>query len=173
MRILITGAAGTGTTTLAQALAQELGSAFFDADNYYWLPSDPPFQHKRDPVTRFSLLLHDLRAVDSAVIGGSIMNWGVELEESLEFVVFLTVPAEIRVERLRERELRRFGRIDPAFIEWAAQYEEGRLPGRSLQRHESWLALRSCPILRIDGDTSTEDRLARTLARIRQYSPGA
>jgi hypothetical protein len=54
------------------------------------------------------------------------------LEESLSLVVFLTVPAEIRVARLGERELRRFGRVDPAFFAWAAQYDEGRLDGRSL-----------------------------------------
>ncbi|MFL6605024.1 MAG: hypothetical protein ACJ8R9_27330 [Steroidobacteraceae bacterium] len=46
MRILITGASGSGTTTFGRALATEMDWAFFDADDYYWMPSDPPF---RDP----------------------------------------------------------------------------------------------------------------------------
>jgi adenylate kinase family enzyme len=43
MRVLITGASGSGTTTLGRALAARLGFAFLDADDYYWLPSDLPF----------------------------------------------------------------------------------------------------------------------------------
>lgn len=53
MRILITGAAGTGTTTLGRALAAEMGCGFFfDADDYYWIASDPPFQQKQEHEIR-------------------------------------------------------------------------------------------------------------------------
>jgi len=165
MRILITGASGAGTTTLGRALAAGMDCAFFDADDYYWMPTDPPFQDKRDYASRLQSLLRDL-GQSPAVIAGSIMNWGTELEESLSLVVFLTVPAEVRVARLKERELRRFGRVAPAFLAWAAQYDEGRLDGRSLQRHERWLAQRRCSVLRIDGDTSIQDRLARVRAQV-------
>jgi adenylate kinase family enzyme len=165
MRILITGASGAGTTTLGRALAARLECAFFDADDYYWMPTDPPFQDKRDYASRLQSLLRDL-GQSPAVIAGSIMNWGTELEESLSLVVFLTVPAAVRVARLKERELGRFGRVDPAFLAWAAQYDEGRLDGRSLQRHERWLAQRRCSVLRIDGDTSIQDRLARVRAQV-------
>ena len=72
--------------------------------------------------------------------------------------------------RLRERELIRFGRAaHESFLAWAAQYEDGKLEGRSLQRHERWLAQRRCPVLRIDGDTSIEDRVARVRARLRCF----
>jgi adenylate kinase family enzyme len=165
MRILVTGASGAGTTTLGRALAAGMDCAFFDADDYYWMPTDPPFQDKRDYAGRLQSLLRDL-GQSPAVIAGSIMNWGTELEESLSLVVFLTVPAAVRVARLKERELRRFGRVAPAFLEWAAQYDEGRLDGRSLQRHERWLAQRCCSVLRIDGDTSIQDRLARVRAQV-------
>ena len=42
-RILITGAAGSGTTTLGRALAAKLGCAHEDTDTYYWVPTDPPY----------------------------------------------------------------------------------------------------------------------------------
>jgi hypothetical protein len=133
-------------------------------DDYYWLPTDPPFQGKQDPAIRCARLLQDVRDAPRAVVSGSIMNWGAELEDSLSLIVFLTVPAKIRVARLREREMQRFGCVDPTFLAWAAQYDEGRQEGRSLARHEAWLATRSCPVLRLDGDLSTECRLGRVLA---------
>jgi adenylate kinase family enzyme len=160
LRVLITGASGSGTTTLGQALAQELGYPFFDADDYYWLADDPPFQRKQDPVVRLNHLLRDLQSTSQAVLAGSILYWGAQLEDSFSLVIFLTVPAEVRVARLRARETQRFGRVDPNFLGWAAQYDEGKLAGRSLARHELWLSQRSCPILRIDGDTSLDYRLA-------------
>jgi hypothetical protein len=78
-------------------------------------------------------------------------------------IVFLTVPASIRVERLRKREVAELGQANPLFLEWAAQYDEGRMDGRSLAKHERWLSARSCPILRIDGDISVNERVARVL----------
>jgi hypothetical protein len=143
-----------------------LRCAFHDADDYYWLPTDPPFRCKQDPAIRGSRLLQDLQNASTAVLAGSILNWGAELEDSFSLIVFLTVAAEIRVPRLREREIQRFGLVDPAFLAWAAQYDEGTLEGRSRSKHEAWLAKRSCPVLRIDGDTSTESRLAQVLTRL-------
>ena len=48
MRIHITGAAGSGCTSLGRALADRLGCVNFDTDTYFWLPSDPPFQQMRE-----------------------------------------------------------------------------------------------------------------------------
>jgi AAA domain-containing protein len=163
MRILITGASGSGTSTLGRALAEKLGCAWFDVDDYYWLPTTPPFTQKRNPALRLSLLLEALHKVPLAVAGGSIRDWGAKLEDSFALIVFLTVPASIRVERLRKREIAQLGHADPAFLEWAAQYDEGRLDGRSLAKDERWLSARSCPILRIDGDISVDERVARIL----------
>jgi hypothetical protein len=130
---------------------------FFDADDYYWLPTNPPYRVKRNQAERLSLLAHALGSSGhGAVIAGSVMDWGTEIEDSFSLIVFLRVPAVIRVERLRKRELARFGSVDNDFLEWAAQYDEGRMSGRSLQRHEGWLGRRSCKVLRIEGDMPVE-----------------
>lgn len=170
MRVLVTGASGSGTTTLGRALAVRLQAPFFDADDYYWLPTNPPFKAKRDPASRLGLFLDDLRKTQSAVVAGSIMDWGAELEDSFSLVVFLTLDVEIRVARLRVRELAMLGEIDPEFLEWAGQYEEGRLPGRSRRRHEQWLSERSCPVLRLDGDLSVNERLIRVVQALSNCS---
>ncbi len=163
MRVLVTGASGSGTTTLGRALSDKLNSSFFDADDYYWLRTDPPFQEKRDTANRLHLLLTDLRKVSSAIVAGSVMNWGTELEDSFSLIVFLTLDAEIRVARMREREIARRGRADEEFLEWAAQYEEGRMSGRSRTLHEKWLSERRCSVLRLDGDLSVAKRIARVV----------
>jgi len=163
MRMLITGASGSGTSTLGCALAEKLGCDYFDVDDYFWLPTKPPFTQKRDRALRLSLLLEALGRAPSAVVAGSIVDWGIELENSFTLIVFLTVPAPIRVERLRKREIAQLGHADPLFLEWAAQYDEGRMDGRSLAKHERWLSARSCPVLRMEGDISINERVARVL----------
>lgn len=154
MRVLVTGASGTGTTTLGQALAARTSAAFFDADSYFWLPSVPPYQSKREPSERLASLVHDVHSVESAVVAGCVAGWGRELEDCFALIVFLIVEAELRLARLKRREVERFGRANEQFLEWASQYDEGRLPGRSRAMHERWLAERKCPVLRIEGNVS-------------------
>jgi len=161
MRIQITGASGSGATTLGRALSVRLGSSFLDADDYYWIPTDQPYEVKRDPDTRLQLILADLRNPSSAVVSGCVRNWGGELEDSFSLIVFLILDAEIRVARLREREMSKLGRVDEMFLEWAAQYDTGRMSGRSRALHEKWLSERSCPALRLEGDLSVAERVAR------------
>ncbi len=42
LRIHITGASGSGTSTLAAALAVALGGVHLEADDYYWLSTSSP-----------------------------------------------------------------------------------------------------------------------------------
>jgi adenylate kinase family enzyme len=165
------GASGTGTTTLGRALGSDLSFPVFDTDDYYWLPSTQPFQHKQDPEVRLARLLQDLKVTSRAIISGSILNWGLELEDSLSLIVFLTVPTAVRIARLETREIRTYGRVDPQFLAWAAQYDDGKMSGRSRERHEQWLSRRTCKVLRIDGDTSTVDRVGRVRAAMAEYFP--
>ena len=164
--MLITGAAGSGTSTLARLLGSSLAASIVEADDYFWLPTSPPFTNKREPQERLALILSDLDRMPSAVIAGSIVDWGLELEDSLSLIVFLIVPAAVRVERLRQREQLQFGRINPDFLQWAAQYDDGQLPGRSRAKHECWLSRRSAPILRIEGEVAVEEAARRVLAEL-------
>jgi hypothetical protein len=161
MRIHITGASGSGTTTLGAALAEELGLMHFDGDHYYWLPTTPPFQEKRLPLERFSMLQSDLQGTGNAVLSGSIVGWGQELEDAFDLIVFIYLPAAVRIERLQLREMQKYGKVDPAFLEWAALYDDGPPEGRSLAKHTAWLASRNCPILRLEANESVAQRVAR------------
>jgi hypothetical protein len=66
------------------------------------------------------------------------------------------------MQRLRAREAVHFGAdvVAPggwrheeteSFLEWASHYEDGTREGRSLEKHEAWLAMLPCPVLRLDG----------------------
>lgn len=164
MHILITGAAGSGTSTLAAALANAIQATCIETDDYFWLPSDPPYQHKREGAERSAVLLRDISNSPGAVVAGSLIDWGPELEDAFDLVVFLYIPTELRLARLKLREEARFGNADPAFLAWAAQYDEGTAEGRSLGRHRLWLRQRKCRVLCLEGDLSTEERLQRVLA---------
>jgi uridine kinase len=160
VHIHITGASGSGATTLGAAIAQDLSLRHLDADSYYWLPTSPPFKEKRPPAERFTMLRTVIQSEPGVVLSGSIVGYGAEVEDAFDLIVFLYLPAGIRLERLRRRELEMYGKVDTAFLDWAAQYDEGPSDGRSLAKHNAWLAKRSCPVLRLEGDESVAQRLA-------------
>ena len=159
MRILIIGASGSGTTTLAEALSSEYGWGFLDVDNYYWLPTTPPFQNKRNHSKRLEMILNDLSQFHNSVVSGSIMNWGHDLEDSFDLIVFLYLDSDIRVGRIKNREKVRFGSVNPDFLKWASEYDTGPSEGRSLERHNIWLGERSCKVIRVEGDLSINERV--------------
>ncbi|HOK43964.1 MAG TPA: hypothetical protein PLD49_09900 [Thermoclostridium caenicola] len=97
------------------------------------------------------------------------MRLGDGLIPLFDLVVFLWIPEDIRLTRLKERELQSYGSaVEPggsryensqAFLRWAAQYDTGGMEIRSRLLHEKWLASLTCPVLRIEGDTTVEERI--------------
>jgi len=173
-RIHITGAAGSGTTTLGRALADATGALHLDTDDAYWLPTDPPYQQKRPVPDRLAMLEAAADPDGRWVLSGSLMGWGDPLIPRFELVVFLAIPPALRLDRLRAREIERYGAaaLAPggamhaahhAFLDWAEAYDTGTRVSRNRQAHEAWLARLPCPVLRIEGDTTVEDRVRRVL----------
>lgn len=169
-RIHILGASGSGTSTLGRAFAECLQCPHLDTDDYFWLLTDPPFTHQRERTQRQRLLMDDLIAHDSWVLSGSLCGWGDVAIPLFALVVFLWVPHDVRMERLRQREVARFGeRILPggdmyessqAFLAWAAVYDEGGVDIRSRRLHDQWLRALPCPILCCEGESTIEEHLA-------------
>lgn len=175
-RIHILGASGSGTTTLGERLAERLGLPFHDTDRFYWLPTEPPFREKREVRERCRLLRAALSQSESWVLSGSLCSWGAEFVPDFTTVVFVELDSAARMQRLRERELRRYGaeRLQPggdmhethvAFMAWAAQYEAGDLAGRSRVIHEQWLAELppNCHVVRVRSERSVGE-LVRELS---------
>jgi len=175
-RIHVTGASGAGTTTLGHALAASRGLTHLDTDDFFWLPTDPPYETPRPAAARLAMLAAalDRAAATGWALSGSLAGWGDPLCARFSLVVFLDAPTAARLRRLEERERRRYGaRIAPgramhaqhlAFLAWAARYEDTGWDGRSRQLHEAWLARLPCPVLRLDGETATADQVAAVWA---------
>ncbi len=173
-RAHITGASGSGTTTLGRALASRWSVPHADADDYFWLPTSPPYVEKRPAAERLGLMRKLFLGRDAWVLSGSVMDWGDELVATFDAVVFLSTDHEHRLARLRARERQRYGdRIGPGgdleaghleFLTWAAGYENPGFDGRSRARHEEWLSGLACPVLRLDGSTPVADLVAEVLA---------
>src|SRR5215510_9343550 len=177
-RIHLLGASGSGTTTLGRAFAECLQYRHFDTDDYFWLPTDPPYTHQRERTERQQLLMDDLTAHDSWVLSGSLCGWGDVAIPLFELVVFLSIPQDIRMERLHRREHTRFGtRILPggdmyehsqAFLAWAASYAERGFDTWSRRRHDQWLGTLPCPILCFEGEYTIEEHLAVLMMEIQR-----
>jgi adenylate kinase family enzyme len=175
--IHITGASGSGATTLGSTLAARTGMRHLDTDDFYWHwpPDAAPYTMKRAVPER----LGQLRAAFAEagprgwVLSGAVGDWAEPIVPQFDLVVFLWAPTDVRVERLWHRENARFGaaaevggarrREIEDFIAWAAAYDSGTREGRSLARHEAWLGTLSCPVLRLDGRGTLDGLVAAVM----------
>ncbi len=166
-RIHILGASGSGTTTLAAAISGRYGHEHLDTDYYYWEQTDPPFQKKREVAQRQQLLGAALDAHPHWVLSGSLRGWGDIFIPRFQLVIYLYVPTDVRLSRLRERERQRFGvdatkpggemhETSEAFLEWAAAYDDGNMEGRSRRLHEQWLENLPCRYVRLEGSRTVD-----------------
>ncbi len=176
-RIHIFGASGSGTTTLASLLAARHGHRHLDTDEVFWLLSDPPYRETRPRAARLPLLRRALGEAPSWVLSGSLCGWGDPLIAEFDLVVFLIVPTEVRLARLRAREVGRYGHAAVApggplreahveFLDWADRYDAGGPEMRSRALHDAWLAALPCPTLRLEGDRPVAEQLARIEASV-------
>ena len=176
MRINVLGASGSGASTSGRAVAKALSLPYFDGDDYYHAPSDPPFQNPREPQARHDMLVADLAPLDSWVLAGGLVGWDPQPQLGLTLVVFLWVPIELRMERLRIRERELFGArlleggdmftTHQEFLAWAAGYDVGDIEGKTLQRHEAFLAQQTCRVVEVRGVHTVEHITAQVLKAV-------
>lgn len=172
--IHIYGASGSGTSTLGRAIGETLGFTWLDSDNYFWLPTNPPYTAKRGIAERLNAMNRDIDAAENVVLSGSLTDWGDALMPRFTLAVRVETDTPTRLARIREREYRKFGeRILPGgdmyethmnFLKWAADYDDGGLNTRSRAKHDAWESMLQCPILRVDGT----DEIGRNVEKVRR-----
>ena len=164
MGILICGLNGVGKSTLGKRLAERLDWRFIDNEDLYFPKTDAKYTYS-DPRGKAEVIRlleeqveSDPRFVFAAVRG----DYGEKLISLLDFIVVIDVPREIRLARVRERSLRKFGeRIlaggDLAEREnaWFTQVE--RRPEDDV---EKWLETVDCPVIHVDGTRPVEENAA-------------
>ncbi|NNC22544.1 hypothetical protein HKX42_01655 [Salinisphaera sp. USBA-960] len=142
------------------ALAAHWSVPHADVDDYFWVPTEQPYTIKRNCQNRVHLMRQIFLPRPAWVLSGSVMEWGSEIVDRLQAVIFLELDPAVRLCRLQSREKRRYGpRIETGgdrrshheeFIAWARRYDDDDFEGRSRRRHEEWLSSLHCPVLRLD-----------------------
>lgn len=167
-RIHLTGAAGSGVSSIGAMLAKRLQIPHFDTDAFYWDDSCGHFEGKLAEAERIRRLRCAFRSSPGGwVLSGSITGWGDPLLPEIDGIVFVVTDTRARVRRIIAREKAKLGAsVRPGgvrraqmrdFVRWAAQYNTGGAPGRSLQRHRAWLAQARKPAIQIDGAAPVAD----------------
>lgn len=170
MRIHIFGASGSGTTTLGKAFADSVHCQHYDTDEYFWMPTEPPFQTIRGRTEREKILRHDLEQCSSWVLSGSLCGWGNFAIPMFDLVIFLWLPPALRMERLKRREIGRYGpsiesSVNPRhkqhkeFLQWAASYDTGGSGMRSKKLHEEWITHLPCKVIRLEKEQAVSQHL--------------
>jgi adenylate kinase family enzyme len=176
-RVHIFGASGSGTSTLGREIAGRYGRTYFEADDFFWQPTNPPYQHVRERSDRQQLLIEALAGAPRWVLAGSVSGWGDVAIDFFDLAVFVITPTDIRLERLRVRESARFGNRlletgdmhhhHKTFMAWASQYDEGSKDMRSRRQDEEWVSRLPCTVARVDGSLPVEvlcDQLSAAFA---------
>ena len=164
-RILIFGAAGSGSTTLAEAL-KPYGYAHVEVDEAIFELTDPPFLKRRTEQEARAYLETQVSKHEYVVISGAMVGFGDSLKSSIDLFIFLHIPTEERITRIKQRELSRFGsRVLPGgdmyqmhmdFLAWVKAYETGDDTVRSLAQHRKWLSNVQKPVIEITTVLSVE-----------------
>ena len=173
------GASGSGTTTLGRALADHWSVPHADADDYFWVPTVPPFVEKRPENVRRALMRDVFVPREGWVLSGSMMGWGETIVAECDAVIFLTLDPRERLRRLEARDVhRRAGRdFDEVawsdFLDWAKGYDDPAFDGRSRTAHEAWLEKLDLPVLRLSSERSIDELRDAVLSWDPHKSPGS
>lgn len=175
-RVYVTGASCSGVSTLGSLLSERFLVPQIDVDDYYWMPTDPPFSTKRVPAERVRLIEDRQNALEGWILTGSFIGWGDTLIQYVDLIVFLHTPTPVRLQRLDRREAARYGprilsggdmhEAHMAFRDWASRYDDPEFNGRNLAQHQKWLGQLSAPVIRLNGEDSAEnlaDQVTRQL----------
>ena len=166
----VTGASGSGTTTLARAVADAWAVPHADVDDYFWLPTDPPYLDKRPALDRVALMEQMFLPREGWVLFGSMLGWGDDVVGRCDAVVVLTLDPAGRMRRIeaRERVRRERGPADESaleeFLTWARGDDNPSFEGRSRAAHEEWLTTLTCPVPRLDSALTREEPRDTVLA---------
>lgn len=158
--ILIFGPNGSGKTTLGRELARKLNCKHMDVEDYYFLPSNIPYTVSRTKDEVIPLMLADVEKYGKFVLSAVTGDFGEKIISKYDLAVCITVPRDIRIERIKQRAVDKYGeRVLPGgdmfennnrFIDFAAN--------RPLTLIDDFTKKLTCPVIYLDG-TKTVDEL--------------
>lgn len=175
MGIILCGLNGSGKSTLGRALAESLGWRFIDNEDLYFPKNDPSYlyggQRTQEEVER--LLLEAVREDDRFVFAAVKGDYGEAVLPYYERAVLVEVPRELRLPRVQQRSLDKFGeRAMPG----GDLYEREKwffdhISARPEDYAERWLEAVDVPVLRVDGTRPVGENIERITAWLKEVHP--
>lgn len=170
MGILICGLNGAGKSTLGKALAETLHYKFIDVEDLYFAKLDPdyPYANPRTREEVEGLLAEEIKATNRFVFAAVKGDFREVVDSSLQSIILLEVPSDIRFERVKQRSYQKFGkRILPggdlyehemSFFAFVESRDENLV--------EEWLGTTNCPVIRVDGTESVEANVREIIKQL-------
>ena len=163
MGILICGLNGAGKSTLGRILADRMGYEFIDNEDLYFPKEDPNymFSGPRSEEEVVRLLEEKITANNRFIFAAVRGNYGDKLVSSLDHIVYIEVPKQVRGQRVRDRSYQKFGdRILPGGDLFEKENRWFALTdSRTDDYVTDWLEQVDCPVIRIDGTRPVEENL--------------
>jgi cytidylate kinase len=166
--IMIIGPSGSGKTTLGKKLADALGYPFFDVDEFIWRFDTPePYTVMYSREEKISRLQDAIAPYEHFVMAGSMSSFHTHFDVYFGMMVFLYAAPDIRVERVKERAVQRFGdrvaeggdmyESNQQFLKDNRRYEEDGSP--NLREQKEWMNSLSCIKLELDGAKDIDENI--------------
>lgn len=157
--IIIFGANGSGKSTLGREVANVLNFKYMDIEDYYFIKSKIPYTAKRSSEDCLNLMLTDIEKYGSFVLSSVTGDFGEKISSLYNLAILITAPAEIRIERIKQRAYEQHGE---RIYKGGDMYEQHLefidfVTSRTLSKIERWAETLACPVLRIDGTKSISE----------------
>ena len=161
--IIVCGLNGSGKSTLGKALAEKLGFHFIDNEDLFFGEKDASYVYS-EPRTRQEaekILLNKVIAYENFVFSAVKGDYGKEIIPFYKYAVFIDVPADIRMSRVRSRSFQKFG---DRMLPGGDLYEQEEVffnmaAARTEDYVEEWLKSLNCPVIQVDGTRPIEENI--------------
>ncbi len=174
MRIIICGLNGAGKSTLGKILAKRLHYEFRDIEDYYFPKTDDKYEYsvQRTEEEVAALLLKDLEEHADIVLASVRGNYSEQIEKLFDLAVYIDIPKETRMARIRKRSNDKFGdRMLPGGDLYESEERFFKLVEARTDDHaKAWLSDLSCPVIYIDGITEVEENAKMLEEKVSQMS---
>lgn len=168
--IVVCGLNGCGKSTLGKALARQLGLHFIDAEDLYFTRKsiNEPYKNPHSRAEVEEQLLCEVARHEGFVFAAVKGDYREEVQKYYQYIVVIEVPKEIRMLRVRNRSLQKFGSrmLEGGDLCEAEEQFFKLVESRTEVYYEDWLQALKCPIIRVDGTKTIEENVHYIIQQI-------